>query len=422
MYFYKKGSRFYFIYYDPYLKTNIRLKKNEHPRIETEEAAKKFCEERDSENYSLRNEIGSRTKWQKTQPMLGYRIDIYGKYRKKEAPYSWHKDVRNLEYHILPYFVTMKGKANFDHWPHHFNEFRHYLEGLKPMKTKAGQDTFSYSTMNHIIKSLNSFMRMLKERNETKELYKCKLFPKKFLNEKGEESVIEPIEQRIIREALYKRRPLSSDFFHVSLHTGMRINELIGLSMADFFPDAPVVDKVVDTFAQCGLTPQAYIILESQPVDRTKPRDHSGEIPIKPLKSKGKISGKNTRTIPIFDKESVEILARRYEQQRDLYAQRIYGENLKNYLLFDGINANKYYSDLRSVQKKMNRTKFFSPHDTRHTYCTWLGGKVSDVMILQMILGHSSKEMTDKYLHMNARIQRQIKALEQAAVGLRFAS
>lgn len=140
---------------------------------------------------------------------------------------------------------------------------------------------------------------------------------------------------------------IAANMFLVALNTGLRLNELIGLSLADFYPGEPVYKPLTMALQNLGMKALGYIILESQPADPVSIRTDSGIVKRKPLKGKKRISDSENRTIPILDKQTFNTLARLWNTQRDLLEKKQYGSDPKDYLLFQGLNKNVYSNALK---------------------------------------------------------------------------
>lgn len=73
------------------------------------------------------------------------------------------------------------------------------------------------------------------------------------------------------------------------------------------------------------------------------------------------------------------------------------------------------YKFLNKIKKACNINQSISPHKWRHTLATILSNKNIPLENIRKLLGHSSLEITKKYLHVNDNIQKDLilKALEQ---------
>lgn len=409
MYFQRRGDKFSFIYYDATLGKNVRLKSSEIPSsIRTEIDAEEFCKKFDRKYDSLQRRLSEKMKW-KTQFFNFEKIlERFQKSRKEEAPNSWQADEYYFNYYILDFFLNQKNENNLNNWHFHFEDFRDYLSTVRPLKQKVGKKCLAYATRNSIIKSLNAFLRFMWRRRDVEAEYKCRYFSKSLVERKSLESVIPEDQQKIIYERLKSENSIVSDMFWVALKTGLRLNELLGLSLADFFPGEPAYKPLEMSLRNLNIQSLGYIVLESQPADPVAVRTDSGNVIRKPLKGKKRISDSENRTIPILDKETFNTLARLWNTQRDLLEKKKYGNDPKDYLLFETLNKNVYSNALKRAQKNL-RTKF-TPHDTRHTYSTWLAEiSAGNFMLCKTILGHSNLDVTLRYIHIHERMARELK-------------
>jgi integrase len=422
MYFHKTVTgRYAFSYYDPVLKRNIRLRKYQHPTFQTDQEAELFCKTWDAKNDALKTRIERRMEWSKKYFDFNNLVEIYENAKKEEAPNSWKEHSDFLRYYVFPFFLTKKGENNLNNWEYHFEEFRNSLQmGEILRKGKGGErKKLAYSTMNNIINSLNGFMRVMRRWKYIENDYKCRHFPSHLRNQGGIEMVIPEDVQKQIHKALLERRPISADIFLVSLKTGMRINEVMGISLADFSTKEIESDFLRNALKPHNLKPRGFINLMSQPALRLGARDASGRVPRKPLKGKKFIHSKFSRMIPIFDKDACNKLVELWNIQRLNFEKKRYGENPQDYLLFDDFTVNKYSSDLRVVQRKLKLNREYSAHCTRHTYCTWLYGRTGGSHSLgRMILGHHDIDMTMRYVHINEELRAQLDCKLQLKASL----
>lgn len=414
MYFQNRRGRYSFVYYDLELKKNRRLPSTQTPTLSTDIEAQAFCDHWNESNHSLQNKVDQKILWEKTHAQFVFLIEKYSEARAEAAPYSWQSNVYYLRYHVLSFFLSEKNEPHPNEWHYHFEDFRRYLQKVTPLKTrKKGNGNFSYSTMNGIIKSLNSFMLMLFRESQITFEFKCRLFEKWRCNEKTSDSVIPSERQISIFKRLDEIDSLAADMFYVCLHTGLRTNEALGISIADLtqgFPDSKPLKMALKPY---DFNVHGFISLESQPLIKSQPRNEKGQVPRKPLKGKRRIGDRNSdRTIAIFDSECMNILIRRYNSQLALFQGKAFGLESKDYLLFDGLNRNIYSNHLRKAQG--SHEKIFTPHDTRHTYSTWLAETTGgDLRLCKLILGHSSISTTEAYVHMGERIRNQLRTAQQ---------
>jgi len=422
MYFQRRHGGYSFIYYDPESKKNVRLSKTEHPVIRTDAEAEAFCRRWDAKFDALKSRLHKKLAWQGRFHNFVELVTLYEKARQEEAPNSWEDCVSFLKYYILPFFLEVKEEHNINNWHYHFEAFRDYLETTPLLKRKRLKKTLAYSTMNNIIHALNAFIRTMYRRRLITHPDRCRQFSNHKLNRRTDQAVIEPTLQTWIYTALQAVNTTSADLFWVSLHTGMRLNEILGISLADFFSDPPECDVIRRALAPYHLKPYGFISLNSQPALPRSLRDAHQRVPRKPLKGKKRIDPEDCRIIPVFDQDAYHLLIQRWNHQQHAYRSKRYGSDPHDYLLFNGISRNIYARHIREVQKHLKIDKLHTPHDTRHTYSTWLAEQTGgNYALCRMILGHSNVDITMRYVHLQARLKRQLKTRLQLDGPLRIA-
>ena len=153
--------------------------------------------------------------------------------------------------------------------------------------------------------------------------------------------------------------------------------------------------------------------MESQLANSINPRGKDGKIARKPLKGRKRVDAKASRMIPIFDRTTFNILAQRYNDQSDLFIEKRFGSLQSDYLLFDGLNKNRFSQLLRQAYEG---TPFLrkSAHCARHTFATNLAGMTNaDTGLCRLILGHRDEDTTFGYVHLFEQINRQVRSITQ---------
>lgn len=407
----KKSNKYEFIYYDRELKKPRRLSVDDTPNIETKAEAEAFCKNWEAQNDAYKHRIKERLKWEKRFHNFKELIEIYERARKEDAPNSYEDNLDHMRYYILPFFLEIKKENNVNKWSWHFEEFREWLKTVKPIKFTSENTKLAYSTMNNIVWALNAFMKVLYDRRLVDEIRKCRQFASKYLRRKSQEVVIDPEVQDLIFEKMKENNQAAANLFMVGCHTGMRLNELMGLSLADFYPRFGKVEHVESVLKPFNLKPLAYISIDSQPVNRITARAADGTVPRKPLK--GRKDMNDCRIIPIFHEQTKRILVRLYDEQNALFEKQVFGRNPKNYLLFDGLTANSFSYALRAACTQLKLPRIHSPHDLRHTFATLLLERAPSYALAKLVLGHSSEAITSRYLHLNARIKHSLEISNQ---------
>lgn len=410
MYWQIRGGKYSFVYFDSAQKKNVRLPQKQTPQIRTDKEADEFVKRWEAENDAKRARILKRLEWEKKYHDFHELLEIFGEAKRLEGHISWKDQVNAVKYHVFPYFLSIRQENNIHLWPEYFEEFRMFLKNGEPHEG-APIRLMAYASMNNIINALNSFLKILTQRKLTNVTTKCRHFPGHLCNQRDETSVISPENQKLIYSRLRERRAESADLFRICLNTGLRINEALGLSLADVFSEAADTNVVAEKLKSLGCKCFGFIIIDSQPVHRGKDK-FQHHIERKPLKGKKKISADQCRIIPITDLATYNTLVTLWNYQRERYSERLHGENLKDYLLFPRMTYNAYASDLRAVQS--GEKKIHSAHDTRHTYATHLAEKsYGDYVLCKMVLGHSDLEMTMRYVHIASKMKRTIESKRQ---------
>ncbi len=422
MYWQKRNNKYSFVYYDRNLKKNIRLKEAEIPSITSDEEADRFCKNKEAELESARLRLETKMAWQTRFYNFNELIKIFEDRRKATVPNSHKTEMYLLTNYVIPFFLNEKECNNLNNWHIFYEDFRDWLQQVKPIKTKKDQTRLAYSTMNGCIKTLNAFMDVMYLKRQVGELRKMRQFPSHLLNKKTFEDVMSPHDIAAVFSKLSSFDSSSADMFYVSIHSGLRLGELLGLSVADVFQGEPPAGDLNKSLKKYSFKTYGYIVLESQVDDKVAIRNSKGEVNRKPLKSRRTIEPSNSRTIPILDKKAFNILVARWKTQTAKLKTKQYGTNKKNYLLFEDINKNTYYNSFKEACRQA-KTRDFSPHCSRHTYCTNLAGMTQgDIFLAQIILGHSAKhaDVTMRYMHLFEQIQQEIKSQKQINEGLEF--
>lgn len=407
------GKSYYsFLQWNPVARKNVRLKRSEVPaNIVTDSQADEFCRLREAEHEAAKFRIERKLAWKKKFYDFEKLLEIFEIEAKIRAPNSWTSPSYYLRQYVFDFFLNHKQCNNLNNWPLFFDDFRDWLMTANTGKrTKAGG--LAYNTRNNIIGSLNLFLEVMARKGKCERAPKCRKFPQHLANHRTAEDVISDDEAKIIQQRLKDLDPtgLAADFFTVLLHSGLRLGEGLGLSLADFSPGEPEIVLVKGAIQRHGLSCFGYISLESQLSDTTRPRNGDRTVGRKPLKGRKLIDAKGGRTIPIFDKQAFNALARRFNEQVNLLEQRRFGSSKNDYLLFDGIEKNLFSRLLREAYEGTS-FKHKSPHCARHTFATNLAGITqADTGFCRLVLGHRDEETTLGYVHLFEQINRQARS------------
>lgn len=396
----KEGTYYSFSYLDENGR-RIRLKRSEHPHFTKLEDAQAWAKSQEAYKASMKAKIEQRLSWKKKYYQFDELLEKYLKYQKKQAPNSWRNSRIYMEHYVLHFFLEIKKANNVNTWHILFNEFCDWLE--EDALTTRTEQQISYSTANHVIRTLNTFATFLTKYNlmNPENNITCPAFPESKLNYKDFSDVIEEDEFTSVHFKLKQINPAAADFFHVLYKTGMRFNELFSLPMSSLF-SGELEGPIHEEMTTHKLKYYGYIILESQCSSQSRVREKDGTLKRKPLKGRRSIHPKNNRTIPLADKTSWNILARRYKVQKELFNKREFGPGPTDYLLFDDLKYNDAVRALRQAYEDLRREpKSF--HCCRHSYATYLVGRTRSYFLARAVLGHRS-DAFDRYNHIYEQI------------------
>lgn len=300
---------------------------------------------------------------------------------------------------MIPFFLDVKKSNNPNNWSLHFEDFKRWLEE-EAYTIKRNRRLISYSTKNHCIKTVNTFLEYLKKQNlvDPANVYKVTSFPAHLVGGRNAEHLIAEEEFRLVHGLLKEANSQAATFFETAYWTAMRFNEIFGLSIDDIFIGELDDNVLKPAMKHHGIEYYGYIVLESQPATKIRTRQKDGSIRRKPLKGKPKIDAKYSRLIPIISKELFNNLVKLYKIQEEKFKRKIYGSNRKDYVLFEDLTHSETVVDLRAAYSK-TRYPQKSYHCCRHTRCTELVGKTRDFVLARYCLGHARQETTLKYTH-----------------------
>lgn len=408
----KNGKHYYsFVYWDG--EKRVRLKKAEHPHFECREKAEEWAKAKEAEIESAKSRIQRRLKWKTQYYKFEKLSNDYIEYCKTTQPNSWKNSRYDLENYVLPFFLEIKKSNNPNNWSLHFENFKNWLEN-EAYTIKYKRTLISYSTKNHCIKTLNTFLDYLKKNNlvDPANVFKVSSFPAHKLGTRDADHLISAPEFEKIHSILKESNPAVATFFETAYWTGMRFNEIFGLSLDDLFIGEIDDGVLKDALNDHKMKYYGYIVLESQPATKCRKREKNGSIKRKPLKGKPKISEKHNRLIPILNKSHFNSLVKLYKAQEKKLKNRVYGQNRKDYVLFEDLTHSRAVVELR---KAYAQTKFTpkSYHCCRHTRCTELVGKTRDFVLARYWLGHARQETTLRYTHIYQQSVRAAKKKSQ---------
>ena len=391
----------------------VRLKQTEHPRFKSQEEAITWAHSKTAEYDSMKARALRRLEWKNKYYDFQEIAREYLEFSKNSQPNSWKNTEFYLYHYVLPFFLGIKDCNNPNNWSLYYDQFRDWLE-VEAQTIKKPKAKLSYSSMNHCIKTLNTFSGFLirRQKVDPSNVYKVKAFESFRINSRDAASLIAEDEFQTIYNRLKEINPLVAIFYQTAFYTGMRFNEIFGLSMASII-QGEIDDTVFSTaLKEKGIHYYGYIVLEDQPKGKTIERESNGAIKRKPLKSTKKICEKNNRIIPIIDKGLFNSLVKLFKEQNEQRKFGRFGSDLKNYLLFDGLTSSSCSRSLRLAYEGLPYS-YKSFHCCRHTRCTAIVGQTRDFILARYWLGHSRQETTFRYTHIYQQSSRQAKIKKQ---------
>jgi integrase len=407
----KDGIYYSFVWYDTTQKRRIRLTRGEILKrfgheITTEEEAKNCIKLLEAQYQTEKVKIERRLSWEKEFYDFKGLLEQYEKSQKKTAPNSWQNSTFYLKHYVLPFFLTHKKLNNVGLWEDYFDEYVEWLE--KSAVKIRSKKMISYSSKNHAIKALNTFLNHLYLKKLVHRAVKCGAFPEHLIGKRTLDDVVYPHEMESVYEALlhlgYK---LEAVFFRYQFFSGMRFSEGLAISIADIFPDElPSNQPIAKKLEFYKMKYHGYIVSESQ-VDEKFVRC--------PFKGKKEISERYARTIPICDKklwnDLVDLAEERYNSWNKVATDR------KSCFLFRGIDDTTSSRRLQEAFESC-KLKYRSWHCLRHSRATWLIGETSDESLARAWLGHSSPRIFERYNHLYQALVREAKSRD--SVGKEF--
>ena len=402
---------FSFVYWDG--EKRIRLKQNEHPKFDSVEDASAWAKAKEAEYESARSRIVRRLKWRTQFYEFSTLSDNYIEHCKKVQPNSWKNTEFYLNHYVLPFFLDVKKSNNPNNWTLFFEDYRDWLE-TEAYTVTIPKRIIAYSTKNHCIKTLNTFLQYLIRKNmlDKSNVYKMTGFPASKINMRDAGSLISEEEFKAVYSILETKNPTVAIFFQTAFFTGMRFNEIYGLSIDDIFKGKLDDSVLKNALEDHKIDYFGYVVLESQPANKIRNRMPNGTIKRKPLKGKPKIDEKYNRLVPIICKDLFNNLVKLYKIQETKFKQKTFGTNPKDYVLFENLNTTEAAVCLRDAYAK---TKFKAKgyHCCRHTRCTELVGKTRDFVLARYWLGHARQETTLRYTHIYQQSVRTVRKNNQ---------
>ena len=431
----RAGNTYYsFMVYDSKTGKNIRLKKSEIQNrfgrdIITEEEAINVETSLKAEFDSAGERFKRQLEWKEKYYKFGSLLENYTERQKRKSPHGYRNSVHYLKYYVLPYFLNIAKNNNINNWHLNYGKFKIWLEDDAKLLRDPSR-IISYSSKNHAIKSLNTFMRHLKSEGIVNQLHVCEAFDESKLNEKTIDDVITEDESWTVYKQLlnlgYKNE---AEYFLMLYWTGMRFNEGLGVSLADIYKGEISRESLKNLLRRNFIFYKdeqnisdeylyryfGFFTLSSQPDNggsKSIVRDKNDQILRKPLKMKKAINERNTRIIPIICEELWKILTERAKiAYRRWKNNHHLSRNKSDYLLFEDIYQTTSTLRLKEAFKKSG-LKYRSWHCCRHSRGTFLHGKTGDKELTMQWLGHASEKVHNKYIHTYEGLMREIRAKE----------
>lgn len=379
-----------------------RLSNKKHPEFTDKKMAIEWAKTQAAVVETKKHRIKQRQEWKTKYYDLNDLITQFETFQKQDAPNTYKNNVSYLENYVFYYFVELKSLNNVNLWPNEYESFRVWLlDGVEKLTRSKG--ALSYSSINNIIHSLNKFVEFLHRCNKADRhlLTKCTPYSDSLRGEKTLNDIVSPEEFEKVLNKLQEIDEDVAELYVFLYRTGLRFNEGVGLPMSFLFQGTSIpTESLCNELSAHHLQYQGYIVLQSQPRDKHRRRVTNSAIERKPLKGRRSIHSRNDRIIPIFEKETWNILVGRYLVQREKLAKNTFGPDPLNYLLFDGITNARASKVLKQAHKEVN-LPYKTFHCLRHSFCTSLVGKTRSFFLAQTILGHKSVAVFERYLHLN---------------------
>lgn len=411
----KNGTKYYsFVYYDSIFHKPKRISQKDIRKrfgdiITEHDKAQEACKLLDAEVDSLKSRIDKRSRWEAEFYEFGKLLELYESHQRKKAPNSYKNNIHYLKYYVLPFFLSVKKCNNISMWFDYYAEFKDWLDDNARL-IKNPEQKISYASKNHAIKALNTFMESLFRKGIVDRYFKCESFPGHKINEKGVDDIIKDEEmEQIYHQLLRDNHPREALFFRFLFFTGMRFNEALGIHPGNIYEGSIENKMLLKHLAQEQITYYGYLVLDSQPAHDTRGlRDTNGLIHRKPLKGKHRIDDKSARTVVIIDKVLWNELVKEHNRILMLYDQKIFGNDIDQYPIFDGIDKTSSSRRLKDAYKKCG-LRYRSWHCCRHTRATLLIGQTSNTLLTKLWLGHSSDKVLSRYVHIYEAVIRSAK-------------
>ena len=391
-----------------------RLPQDQVPELASEEEARAWAKSQTAIHSARKAHIANKLAWKTKYYQFSELIELYAKWQQPRAPNTYKSNVYYLEQWIFPFFLNEKSSNNVNNWHLYLQEFVDWLQTDDALVKKRRTTKLAASTVNNIVKTLNTFLACLVSYHkiDPDSVRKAPTLPEHTLNRRTFADVILEPEMRNVHAKMSELFMPAADFFLVLWHTGMRFSELFGLPMSGLFKGDVPSKPLHDELRKCGIDYVGYIYLESQPENDDKRREADGTIKRKPLKSSKTISPKNARIIPIRTKEVWNVLALRYRAQQEMLLAKQFGADKINYMLFEDLSWNRANLTLQKTYAAL-KLEMKPYHCCRHTFTTLLVGETRSFFLTRSITGHKKDKSFERYLHIFERLGIEAQQNEQ---------
>jgi len=329
-----------------------------------------------------------------------YRVQFF-KDVKTKAPNSFDAVMGYYNNYVEMYFLHIKKEYNIAKWYLLFRDFRYWL---RDEATSSRNDMpISYSTKNHCIGALNSFLFSMQQMNiiPYSSKAKCRLFPRHLVDQNARtvKDIISPNEYEKIRSRIKNSSHANLfDFVTILYNTGLRFSEAYSLSMADVYFKEDIKDGIAawmkTAFNEKGLDIHGYIVITSQIKGKVRNRNaKTGFVDRKPLKGRKTKTMKDGRIIPITCLETMNILIERWNLALESWNRKeMISDRELDYFLFEDKCRNDLYRNFGKVSSK-------GFHACRHSYTTNLVGLTRNIVLTRTVLGHRALDVFERYCH-----------------------
>lgn len=427
----QNGFRWVFYRYNHATKKNEKIHKSSIPpyiwssKLESE--VEEYCRSQSALEDTIKDRIKKRLEWEKKYHNFEKLLHDFELYHMQKAPNAWKNDIHYLRNYVFSFFLGTKQSNNVNQWNILYEDFRLWLGSVKPLKKNI--KSLSLNTQNKAINALNRFVNFLIVKGKCEFIQPMAMHERAKLPEVTIEDLLSENEVELVYEKLNTIRPTSAKIFLVLVRTGLRINEALGLCLK-YVIQGQIKgglnsDKLHSALMKYSLGEYyGYLILESQPmcetirvkdvfVDRDQRVWAANTVPRKPLKCRKKIEPKAHRIIPVYDKKTWNIIVESWNTQREAYLKKQFGSDIESYLLFEGVTASMFYTDLMKAFGSL-KLKKRSPHKMRHTFLTWFYGQtLEDAFIAEKVGGHRDKKSLEVYSHMREQLGRELQVQQQ---------